>query len=532
LAFLVPIVQRILAQDPSLANKNRVKRARSDDIRAIIISPTRELAEQIAVEAQKLVRNTSIKVQTAVGGTMKSMMLRETQRDGCHVLVATPGRLADLLEDSTSRIDAPGLQALVLDEADRMLEQGFQNELDNIVAMLPDPKDVPRQTLLFSATIPRNVIGLARTYINENNFEFVQTINPDDVPTHESVPQHIVPCVSFANLHATLLELIRREAKNASSIPGSQPFKAIVFMPTTTTVVMMASVFQRLGFHDKSLPPVFDIHSKLTQAQRTNSANRFRKATSAILFSSDVTARGMDFPNVTHVIQMHLPTTRDQYIHRLGRTGRAGKEGQGWLIVGSMELELARKRLGGLPIKRNTELTCATVDVAQNQDLPQQFADMKRAISVLPAHITSDAYRSYFGGGFQGLDIQEVVDQANEMALHGWGLPEQPAVSEKMARTTQVRGLRIEESHQGRNPLTRYIGRGRGGFDRTGGRGGDAFDRMGDRGYDRSDRMGGRGGNRMGSRSGSRMGNRGDFGNSRGFDRNSEDFSGRSNGMF
>ena len=137
----------------------RISRARSDDIRDIIVSPTRELAEQIAVEAAKLVRGTGIIVQSAVGGTQKRMMLSKVRREGCHLLVGTPGRLNDLLADPSSGIAAPNLQALVLDEADRMLEVGFQQELMEIIKSLPDRRDVPRQTLLFSATIPKNVVG-------------------------------------------------------------------------------------------------------------------------------------------------------------------------------------------------------------------------------------------------------------------------------------------------------------------------------------------------------------------------------------
>ncbi|KAJ8606152.1 hypothetical protein MRB53_041159 [Persea americana] len=128
MAFLIPLLQNIITVDPALAERGgfrRGPRATADDIRAIVISPTRELAEQIAVEAKRVVQGTGIIVQAAVGGTQKAQGLRAIQREGCHVLVGTPGRLQDILTDEYSRVEAPDLSALVLDEADRLLDQGF-----------------------------------------------------------------------------------------------------------------------------------------------------------------------------------------------------------------------------------------------------------------------------------------------------------------------------------------------------------------------------------------------------------------------
>ncbi|KAK0722234.1 P-loop containing nucleoside triphosphate hydrolase protein [Lasiosphaeria miniovina] len=444
LAFLVPVIQRILAKEPDLAYRGR-SRARSDDIRAIIVSPTRELAEQIGEEARKLTRGLGLIVQTAVGGTMKNAMLHKTRREGCHIMIATPGRLNDLLSDSSSGIDAPQLQALVLDEADRMLDVGFDAELQEILTFLPNRRDVPRQTLLFSATIPKNVVGLARKYIDGNNFEFVQTTRSDETPTHEKVPQYIVPCRSISTVLPSLLELVQRGTKEGLTNPDKTPFKAMVFLPTTSAVVAAASIFRRIAYQYKDMPKVLDIHSKLTQGTRTVASETFRRADSAILFTSDVTARGMDFPNVTHVIQCHLPPNREQYIHRLGRTGRAGKAGEGWLLVADLELSAARNRLPGLPIQRSTDLECATCDVVQ-PDQPSQFDDIKKAAQRLPAEVLSDMYIGYLGNATKGIDRQGVVDEINEMALHGWGMDQTPLVRSKMVQQMgRVTGLRIGE---------------------------------------------------------------------------------------
>jgi ATP-dependent RNA helicase MSS116 len=429
-------------------------------------------------------------VQAAVGGTQKNRMLRDTQRQGCHLLVGTPGRLHDLLSDPDSGIAAPRLEALVLDEADRMLDVGFDTELQEILKYLPDRADVPRQTLLFSATIPKDVIGLARTYINPQNFEFVQTIKADEVQTHEKVPQFIAPCKSMANIYPTLLELIERETAKANADPDADPFKAIVFLPTTASVVFAHGVFDRLAYKDKSLPRAIDIHSKLGQAQRTRHAEEFRRARSAVLISSDVTARGLDFPNVTHVIQLHLAGDRDQYIHRLGRTGRAGKNGQGWLIVSDSEVSVARRRLPGLPIQRSTDLVCSTVDATSNGDLPEQFAKIRDAVSRLPSQVTAECYRSMVGNALKGVQIQDIVDGLNEQALYGWGLQEIPPVSAATIRNIggKVQGLRVGQtsspSGHGRGVGSRG---GFGGGDRFGG-GSDRFDQVFNRGGDRGDR--------------------------------------------
>lgn len=496
LAFLVPVLQKILADQPDLAMPSRA-RSSADDIRAIIISPTRELAEQIGAEARRLTRGTGIIVQTAVGGTQKQAMLRKARIEGCHLMVGTPGRLHDLLSDPSSGIAAPRITALVLDEADRMLEVGFKTELENIVQLLPYRGDTPRQTLLYSATLPKNVVGIARTFIDPTNFEFVQTVSGDEVPTHERVPQFIVPCRGFENMGPTLLELIRREVQSALQDSSKLPFKAIVFLPTTASVVQYASMFRRIKYDDRTMPRILDIHSKLTQYERTKNADNFRDATGAILFSSDVTARGMDFPNVTHVIQVHLPSARDQYIHRIGRTGRAGKEGQAWLLVSDIEIATARDRLPGLPIQRCTDLTAASLD-ATSSDLPKEFEEIRIASQKLPYDVLRDTYTSFLGGGMKEVDTQDVVNEINNLAKNTWGMEESPGISPRqLANMGRVKGLRAADS-----PATRYterFGGGGGGYgDRDGGRGGGYGGRSGGFGG----RDGGRGG--FGGRGGGR----------------------------
>jgi ATP-dependent RNA helicase MSS116 len=504
LAFLVPIVNRLIGEEPALAMPRGGGRARSDDIRAIIVSPTRELAEQIGAEAKRLCQGTGVVVQTAVGGTQKNMMLRKARIEGCHLLVATPGRLHDLLSDTTSGIDAPRLSALVLDEADRMLEVGFKTELESITQILPDRQDVPRQTLLYSATLPKNVVGIARQFINPTNFEFVQTVKGDETPTHERVPQFIVPCRGFENLGPTLLELVRRDVQKSLDDPERLPFKAIVFLPTTSSVQFYTSTFRRIKYEDRSMPRIYDIHSKLSQGQRTRSAMDFKDAKSAILFSSDVSARGMDFPNVSHVIQLHLPQDRDIYIHRIGRTGRAGKEGEAYLLASDVEIPAARDRLPGLPIQRCTDFECASIDVSKADELPPNFAEIRQAAEKTPYEVLKETYTSMLGNAIRDVDRQDIVHEINNMAKYTWGMEEPPALSPRFAQSLgRVRGLRVGESHRhgGAGDRGGYggdrdrggygggYGGGRGGGGYGGGRGGGGFGGRGGGGG-----FGGRGG--------------------------------------
>ncbi|KAB5532762.1 P-loop containing nucleoside triphosphate hydrolase protein [Coniochaeta sp. 2T2.1] len=458
LAFLVPVLQRIIEQDPSLASRStRRRNARADDVRAIILSPTRELAEQIAVEAERLAQSTGIIVQRAVGGSAKRQMLQKTQRQGCHLLIATPGRLNDILSDPSSGIDAPNCSALVLDEADRMLDVGFSQELDEIVKFLPNRKDIPRQTLLFSATIPKSVISLAKTYVDPFNFEFVQTISENDEPTHHKVPQHIVTCRGMENVYATLVELVHREIEAAKTT--GEPFKAIVFLPTTLSVVLANSLFRSLKSVDRSLPFVTNIHSRLTQDRRTKAADTFRQMDSGILLSSDVTARGMDFPNVTHVIQICSPPDEEQYIHRLGRTGRAGKSGQGWLLILDDETRYVRNMMAHLPLKVAGDLQTPKLDMhsesVQDGSAPgSEYAKKTiEAFKMVPKEQLEDLYTSLIGPASKSIGSkQALMDRLNDFVTV-FGLPEPPAINPKLAQQlglNRISGVNIghRERHE------------------------------------------------------------------------------------
>jgi ATP-dependent RNA helicase MSS116 len=557
-AFLLPVLQNILNVDPDLARSVRGRRgprSTADDIRALIVSPTRELAEQIAEEAKKLVAGTGVIVQTAVGGTQKSLGLRAIQREGCHILVGTPGRLKDILSDPYSKVEAPDLSALVFDEADRLLDQGFWPEIQEIMRLLPTPAEKERQTLMFSATVPKEVISVVRGTLKPG-FQYVKCVRDDEEPTHTRVPQMLVSTKGMENNLPTMTELCMREINKHKNDPENvRPFKAIVYFGSTAEVTLAASSLNKLqapesdtdtdSFGGREHPfgrrtRILEIHSKLSQGQRTKAAENFRRADSGILLSSDVTARGMDFPNVTHVIQMGLPSSVEQYIHRIGRTARAGKEGEGWLILNQLEDQEARNRFGGkIPLKRDTSLECASLDLTQEAQVSPSAGKILNMCQAALRRIEPlekiKAYKALLGV-YQWMGRKgALIDALNDLSRVGWSMRSPPAISPMLA---QRLGLsRIPGIVVGSNPEEaeeRSSGGGRGGF--GGGRGGFGGDRGGDRrsfGGDRDgprrsfggDRDGGRsfgdrdGGRSFGGGRGGFGGGRGGFGGNRGGDR-------------
>ncbi|KAI0159719.1 DEAD-domain-containing protein [Xylariaceae sp. FL1272] len=514
LAFLVPIFQRILTDMPELRARRPARGTGAKNIRAIILSPTRELAEQIGVEARKLAKHTGVIVQTAVGGTRKREALWRMQDEGCDILVATPGRLNDILSDPAAGVAAPNLQAFVLDEADRMLDVGFADELRSINGMLPDQRQSQRQTLLFSATIPSSVVHLAKGMVRPDNFEFVQTIKEDDEPTHHRVPQHLITIKSYENILPAILEIVEKATQEKTELP----FKAVLFFNSTAMVQFVYRVFRETDASRRVRS--FEIHSKLTQQGRTQAAEMFRRAESAMLFSSDVTARGMDFPNVTHVIQIGLPPDRDQYIHRVGRTGRAGNAGQGYLLLTEQEKAEGRVRLPGLPIKPDNTFESALHVPGEGGSAESYFETVEQAYGRVPKSFFRFAYLSMLGQKYgRYFQAEDLVTSLTSWVKNGLRWDEPPAIPPRIAQMrgiSRLPGIRIGHDVDEDD------------FDSRGGGGG--FGRFGnDRGFSGSSRgFGQRGGGRRqddfssrfsnarGPSRDTRGGSRGGYGGSRG----------------
>ncbi|KAL8711384.1 MAG: hypothetical protein Q9220_004281 [cf. Caloplaca sp. 1 TL-2023] len=448
LAFLIPVLQNIINYDPKLETRGyRPPRSSPEDIRAIIISPTRELAEQIGEEAKKLTRNTGVIVQTAVGGTQKAVGLRMIKTNGCHILVGTPGRLNDILSDPYSQVRAPNLSAFVLDEADRLLDQGFAPEIEAIQRLLPDRREVDRQTLLFSATVPREVIDIVRRTAKPN-FQFVRTVQEGEQQTHERIPQKIAVVRGFENQAPALIELCKREIARKDAAP----FKAIIYFNATADVTLMAATLRNLKnpgesiFHRHPMHPaqVIEMHARLTQRERTLAAADFRRADSAIMVSSDVTARGMDFPNVTHIIQIGVPKDRDTYIHRIGRTGRGDKSGEGWLLLTDLELREGSRRLYNLPLVQDNSLQAANVDMTQDAQLPEDVAKtLTQAIDASRMVGIREKSASYLAslGVMAWAPKQYLIEALNNRSKYCWGMTTPPRVPPGLAQKLGISRL-------------------------------------------------------------------------------------------
>lgn len=467
LAFLMPIVQRAL-KDSQVGSAGH--RPHIGDTRALIISPTRELAEQIAVEAKKIVHGTGVVVQTAVGGTQKSHHLRMMQQQGCHILVGTPGRVKDLLSDPYSGVRLDNIQTFVLDEADRLLDIGFGPDIEEIQRYMPMRQEKDRQTLMFSATIPRSVVGVVKATMKPD-FKFVRTVDPDEAATHESIPQAAVFVPGLQNQIPAIVEIAQNAIEEHKRDPENNlPFKAIIFYNSVNEVHLAHEILSNLRdptdkggmFSPHPLSPCrfFCMSSQLDQAQRTRNSEGFRRSSTGILISTDVSARGMDFPNVSHVIQVGLPRSTEDYVHRLGRTGRAGKSGKGYLIVNEDERhELSRlKRQIHAHNFAEEQLPTASLDMTKPSQLAPEIARIMQMVKAgvlrTPTLLKAKTYQTMLSGMSQSpvsRSKQQIVDLVNANATYGWGMERPPFVSPTFVSKGGFQGVFGLEVNEGRD---------------------------------------------------------------------------------
>ncbi|MFD2682232.1 DEAD/DEAH box helicase [Bacillus seohaeanensis] len=286
-AFILPILEKI--------NPN------AEHIQALIVTPTRELALQITSEVEKLVQDIEgIDVLAVYGGQDVEKQLRKLKRN-IGIVVGTPGRLLDHIRRGT--IDLSQLSSLVLDEADQMLHIGFLHEVEDIIRETPSS----RQTMLFSATIPTEVRKLAKNHMHEPQYIQVEkTQGPAD--NVEQLAIHMTD----REKQTTLIQLVEEE----------RPFLAVIFCRTKRRVSKLYGVLKSNGFLCDEL------HGDLSQAKREKAMKRFRDAKTQLLIATDVAARGLDVEGITHVFNYDIPLDSESFVHRIGRTGRAGTTGK------------------------------------------------------------------------------------------------------------------------------------------------------------------------------------------------------------
>jgi ATP-dependent RNA helicase RhlE len=314
-AFLLPIIQRLSASS-------------RPGLRVLVLAPTRELALQIHASYAALNESKTNRSVIAIGGANIRPQLAQL-RAGAAVLIATPGRLLDLIERGAVALSS--IEVLVLDEADRMLDMGFWPAIRRVLGLLP----AKRQTLLFSATMSSSIEQLARSTTKDP--ALVEVSTRGRAPTLVEQVAYHVPSESKT---AFLLELLEKEPKRFERV--------LIFTRTRRGAERLSHVLQARDHGVKR------IHADRTQSQREEALRAFSEGRARVLVATDIAARGLDIDAVSHVINYDVPAAPEDYVHRVGRTGRAGSHGQAISMVAPADESAMRaiERLTGQTIKR------------------------------------------------------------------------------------------------------------------------------------------------------------------------------------
>ena len=294
-AFVLPILDKLV-------------KAPQNKSQALIITPTRELAEQIHMAIQVLAAGTKIRSATIYGGVDAAPQIKALH-DGVEILVACPGRLLDHFEQKHVKFDS--IKMLVLDEADRMFDMGFLPSIRRILKQLP-PR---RQTLLFSATFPPEIEKLSKKSLKD----------PERIAVDISAPAYTVQHALYPVKHHLKTALLKRLLKD------TKKESVLIFTRTKHRAKQLARKITLFGYKTTSL------HGNRTQGQRQTALNGFRDKKFQIMVATDVAARGLDVESISHVINFDMPDTADAYIHRIGRTGRAQRNGDAFTLVTSRD---------------------------------------------------------------------------------------------------------------------------------------------------------------------------------------------------
>ncbi|MFI4966622.1 MAG: DEAD/DEAH box helicase [Caulobacterales bacterium] len=327
-AFTLPMIDRLKAG-----------RSKARMPRALVIEPTRELADQVSAAFERYAKGQKLSWALLIGGVSFSDQELKLDR-GVDVLIATPGRLLDHFE--RGKLLMTGVQMLVVDEADRMLDMGFIPDLERIFKLTP----VKKQTLFFSATMPPEITRLTKQFLSDP----IRIEASRPATTAETITQYMVPIPTTdqkAKRTALRMLIERDDVKNG-----------IVFCNRKSEVDIVA---KSLKTHGMDAAP---IHGDLDQSTRTRTLESFRNGSLKLLVASDVAARGLDIPDVSHVFNFDVPHHADDYVHRIGRTGRAGKTGQTFMITtpaDSRNLDKVLKLIGKPPEEIVLDLDWANI---------------------------------------------------------------------------------------------------------------------------------------------------------------------------
>ncbi|KAL8040639.1 hypothetical protein ABFX02_10G111000 [Erythranthe guttata] len=352
-AFCFPIINSILLHKNNNTITGIGSRGSSATAfpMALILAPTRELASQIHEEAKKFSYQTGVKVVVAYGGAPIVLQLQNLEK-GVDILVATPGRLVDLIE--RRRVSLRNVKYLALDEADRMLDMGFERQIRMIVQQMHMPPPGSRQTMLFSATFPDQIQRLASDFLS--NFIFLAA---GKVGSSTDLIVQKVEFVADMDKRDYLVNLLRSQRTN-NTTPQNNAL-TLVFVETKRGADSLERWLCSKGF------PSTAIHGDKIQMERERALKLFRSGRTPILVATDVAARGLDIPHVAHVINYDLPRAVDDYVHRIGRTGRAGKSGLATAFFSDKNAPLA-KPLAQLMHQANQEVPLWLDQYANNNN--------------------------------------------------------------------------------------------------------------------------------------------------------------------
>ena len=332
---------------PLLENLSGGPRPKANRIRALVLTPTRELAAQVNESVELYGKNLPLTSTVVYGGVKINPQMMRLRR-GVDILVATPGRLMDLYNQNAVRFDQ--VEVLILDEADRMLDMGFIHDIRKIISYMPKQ----RQNLMFSATFSDPIRSLAKTIVND---PVEISVSPRNT-TAQSVEQYICP-VDKKRKPALLAELIKEKQWN----------QVLVFSRTKHGANRLATNLDANGI------PATAIHGNKSQGARTKALKNFKDGSVQVLVATDIAARGIDIDSLPFVVNFDLPNVPEDYVHRIGRTGRAGASGLAVSLVSADEIEL----LQDIELLINKELDRHLVDGFEpSHDLPPSNFGMKR----------------------------------------------------------------------------------------------------------------------------------------------------------
>jgi len=353
---------------------------------ALVLVPTRELAMQVAEAVHRYGKALGVVALPIYGGAAMETQLRALKR-GVDVVVATPGRALDHIRRKTLRLDS--VKVVVLDEADEMLDMGFAEDLEAILQATP----VERQTALFSATLPPRITEIAKKYLRD--------------PVRVRIDRGVVPAGSAPKVRQTAYIVARAHKMETLGrvLDIEQPTSAIVFCRTRTEVDELTETMNSRGYRAEAL------HGGLSQEQRDRVMKKFRANTTDLLIATDVAARGLDVQHVSHVVNYDVPSAADAYVHRIGRTGRAGREGVAITLAEPREHRLLRN------IEHATKQKIEIATVPTVADLRARRLELTRASlreTILAGGL--DAFRVVVDSLAQEFDVMDVAAAAVKQA--------------------------------------------------------------------------------------------------------------------